>query len=770
MPLREYVRKRDLKVSKEPKVKTNIKGPRKRSPFMFVVQEHHASHLHYDFRLEVDGVLKSWAIPKEISTDPTIKRLAVEVEDHPLSYAHFEGVIPKGQYGAGEVYIWDTGTWEPVGSPRAGLKKGHLEFVLKGQKLSGRWVLIRTRRVAGKKFQWLLIKKSEHEAQVQSKKIPRFVEPALAVLVQNPPLGKTWYHEVKWDGYRIQAHLENRHVQLFSRSGLNWSTKFSQIMKELQNLAVQNAILDGEVVWLDEEGRSHFQNLQEALRDKNSDRLHYYVFDLLFLNGEDLRGRPLAERKVRLQKVLRTLKESRIRYSDHLMQPGQDLMKTVCSFGLEGVVSKDKNAIYTSGRSPDWRKAKCQRRQEVLIGGYTEGDSGGGALGALVVGVYEGGKLRYAGKVGTGYSEQAARELIKKLKKREQRQSPFTLKSPTQNGIHWVRPDLVAEVVFANWTRDHILRAAVFVGLREDKSPQEIHLEKQWKVRPRNARGNKQPLLSISNPDALIFPQEGITKLQVARYYQDVADWILPYLSNRPLSLLRCSDKVGKRCFFQKHLTGVAPDGIVQGPSYVSISSREGLLSLTQMRALEFHGWGARCDAIEHPDQIVMDFDPGEHVPWRKVVAAAEELKSILDRLNLKSFVKLTGGKGLHVHVPVAPIYTWAQIKSFARTLALEMKSRHPEEYTISLAKSARKGKIFIDYLRNERGATAVVPYSLRARERSSVALPIEWRELRKTKSGDQFSLSRVRTYLKKRKRDPWNDFFKRSPKIVILS
>ncbi|WP_415062762.1 DNA ligase D [Bdellovibrio sp.] len=596
------------------------------------------------------------------------------------------------------------------------------------------------------------------------KKPPRFIEPALAELVKAPPTGSEWAHEVKWDGYRIQAHIENKKIRLFSRGGLDWSAKFPLLVKELKGLSVHNAILDGEVVWLDHEGRSHFHKLQEALHKGESQHLYYYLFDLPFLEGRDLRDQPLQERKEWLKKTLNSLPKGRVRYSDHIRGQGKALFRSACAYGLEGIVSKEINSSYHSGRSSQWLKCKCHLRQEFVIGGYSPGARSD--FGALLVGVYEDEQLRYVGKVGTGYSEQTLKELLGQLKRRERRSSPFQLKSPREKGLHWVKPDLVAEVTFANWTADHLLRMAVFHGLREDKSSREVQREELG-----------SPLLRITNPTDLVYAQEGLTKLQVARYYQDVASWILPHITNRPLSLLRCPEGA-KKCFFQKHLSGKVPEAVLpirikekgKVETYLTVASKEGLGSLSQMRVLEFHAWGSCADSVEHPDQVVMDFDPGPGVPWKRIIEAAEEFRQILSHLGLKSFVKLSGGKGVHVHVPIAPVYSWKQIKSFARTLAYEMKSRHPERYTLSMSKAAREGKIFLDYFRNERGATFVAPYSLRARELSSVALPLSWRDLGKTKRGDQYTVAKTYKHLKQRKTDPWRDFFKEAPRISILS
>lgn len=821
MPLREYIKKRNFKETPEPK-RTPRKTARKAvdNPLMFVVQEHHASHLHYDFRLELNGVLKSWAVPKGPSNDPKVKRLAVEVEDHPLSYGNFEGTIPEGNYGAGRVYIWDTGTWEPIGSPREGLKKGHLEFKLKGKHLYGQWMLIRTGRPAsGSKSQWLLVKRTDAYSNTEPlvpvedpatgkvsrrrkagdltekktakkkarvKKLPGFIAPQLAELVKAPPEGASWVHETKFDGYRTQAHIEGGKVHLFTRSGLNWTSKYPVIADGLKNLDASNAILDGEVVWLDKEGRSDFQKLQNSLKAKESRSLVYYVFDLLFLNGQDCRALPLRERKHLLEKLVKSLDDPLIRYSDHIDGSGQDLFEAACNYQLEGLVSKDLDATYRSGRNGGWVKAKCKLHQEFVIGGFTAGEgSRNTGFGALILGVYDQGKLRYVGKVGTGFTERSIAEIQKKLRSRETQKSPFHVKSPKGKGIHWIKPGLVAEVTFGQWTSDQILRTAVFHGLREDKPAKEIHIEKkkplsQVVTKKAKAKRISAPPeeIAISNPDKILFRKEKITKLQVTHYYQEFAEIILPFMAERPLALLRCPEGSEKTCFFQKHIGGkVAVDftpvtiSESSGPKvYMTVDTREGLLALSQMNAFEIHAWNCHSDRIENPDQIVMDFDPGPGVNWKQVVKAAFDLKEILDGLKLHSFVKVSGGKGVHVHIPVAPIYSWEQIKSFSHALGKEMAARDPDLYTVNMAKKVRGNRIFVDYLRNGRGATAVVPYSLRARPISAVAMPLTWEELKVIKGPDVFTLENAIRHLKKRKSDPWRDFFKREQRINILN
>lgn len=804
--MKDYKAKRDFKKTPEPPLTSlssqHGKTKSKDTPLMFVVQEHHASHLHYDFRLELDGVLKSWAVPKGPSTDPKLKRLAVEVEDHPLSYGTFEGVIPEHQYGAGQVYIWDTGIWEPRGNPQEGFKKGHLEFTIKGKRLHGDWILIKTNRPSGPKSQWLLMKRKDAYAsrndiikqfqkpvkkarkKTAAKKKPSFISPHLAELVKKPPEGERWLHETKYDGYRIQAHIEKQNVVLYSRSGLDWTSKFSTISKVLHGLRVKNAIIDGEVVWLDERGRSDFQKLQNSLKAKDSRSLIYYVFDLLFLDGEDYREFPLIERKSRLQNLVRSLYNPLIRFSDHVEGNSKSLFDAVCAYKLEGLVSKDRESTYQSRRSSSWVKTKCKSHQEFVIGGFTSGEGARASFGALLLGAYEEGKLRYVGKVGTGFSEQSIADIRKKLLRRQRATSPFDLKSPRDHNIHWVKPELVAEITFGNWTSDRILRTPVFLGLREDKSCKDIRIEKEKALdklgifEDQKRRIHKsQPIVGISNPEKIFFKKEGITKLEVAKYYQDFSELILPHISGRPLALYRCPDGTEGECFFQKRLADPIPSNLIpltihekgETKTFLTLDSVEGLLSLSQLAAFELHAWGCHSNHIENPDQIVMDFDPGKGTKWGQVVQAAMDLKNILDDLNLKSYVKVTGGKGLHVHIPVAPLYNWEQIKNFSKTLGREMVHRYKDLYTISPSAKAREKKVYIDYLRNGREATAVAPYSLRSSKISAVALPISWSELLKIKSSNQFTLQKTYEYLRRRKHDPWKDYFEKKQRISIL-
>lgn len=799
--LQKYQKKRDFSKTKEPKGKVNKK---KTTRLKFVVQEHHASHLHYDFRLELDGVLKSWAIPKGPSMDPGVKRLAMQTEDHPLGYEKFEGEIPEGEYGAGEVFLYDQGTWKTeVDDPLQAIEKGELKFNVKGKKLKGSFVLIKV-KYRGSKNSWLLIKhKDEHaisgkKAEVDpiadygskkdrpakrskdlKKKVlkmgndswPGFVPPELPQLVEDAPVGEEWIHEMKFDGYRLQVHIKKGGLHLYTRNGHDWKKKFPTIAKEFLALEVTDAIIDGELVSLDKKGRSNYQDLQNSLKDGEDGHLIFYGFDLLYLNGKDLRADSLVERKTLLRTILKG-KDPLIRYSEEFTTSGKDFFEVSCEHELEGIVSKDTNAPYRSGRNPSWVKVKCQNRQEFVIGGWTKPKGGRTALGALLVGYREGNDFKFAGKVGTGFRDKLLKELKSKLSTMEIKQNPFDHHFSKKSEIHFVDPELMCEVKFAHWTKKKILRAPVFIALRSDKKANEIHRDI-----PQETPVNKDSFNLISSPEKILFQGDGTTKLDVAQYYTKVAPHMLKYIQDRPLSLVRCPGGASKVCFYQKHFSGKTPRSFHTFPVkedsgegiYVSVNSKEGILNLIQLNAFEIHAWNSRKGDSLHADQIIFDLDPGLGVHWKSVIESGFEVKEILEALDLVSFVKLTGGKGLHIHVPITSNYNWDQVKSFALTVARELESRNPKRYVTNMSKSKRKGKIFIDYLRNGHGATAVAPYSLRAKEKSYVAMPIDWTELKRIKSPQQYDLKKALAKIKRRKRDPWEEMLKLSQKIFIL-
>lgn len=777
-PLAEYGRKRNFRVTSEPGVR--IKKAGRAHKLIFVVQEHHASHLHYDFRLEWNGVLKSWAVPKGPSLDPSQRRLAVEVEDHPLDYASFTGTIPKGQYGAGEVYRWDAGEWLPGNDPDKGLREGRLEFSLRGRRLKGAWLLVRSRGKSGTKPQWLLIKRHDEfsragEAPAKTTAALSFTPPELARLVTRPPEGEDWVHEVKFDGYRLQLLFDHGRVRLLTRRGLDWTDKYPAVARTFADLKAGSAVIDGELVAQDEKGRSSFQLLQNAMKAGRTGPLIYWAFDLLHLNGTDLRSLPLIARKERLKKLIDRLGAPQVLYSDHFRDNGAALMRASCKMGLEGIVSKRVDAAYVSGRHDDWVKCKCGHRQEFVIGGFSDARGSRVGFGSLLVGVYEEGRLRFAGGVGTGFDQKTLASLHARLKRLETKASPFAIASPPARHNHWVRPELVAEVSFSEWTGDGRLRAPVFQGLRADKSAKDIVREREVKP-PKADTSTEASTPVVSHPKRIIYKQEKITKARIAEYYQSVARWILPHIKDRPVALVRCTESSVKGCFFSKHFTsGKLPEHILPVPEkgkspFVAIDSVEGLITLVQYGSLEIHPWNCHRAAIERPDQLVIDLDPDPSVDFAEVKRAAFELRRLLQRLKLRSFVKVTGGKGVHVQFPFEPRHGWDEIKNFAKSLALEVVSRAPDRFTANPAKKARVGKIFLDYLRNGRGATAVAPYSLRARPVSSVAMPVSWSELKSLSSSDHFTLDGALAYLRGRKRDPWRDYFSVRQRIALLS
>jgi bifunctional non-homologous end joining protein LigD len=798
----------------------------------YVIQKHAASRLHYDFRLELNGVLLSWAVPKGPSLDPAVKRLAVEVEPHPLDYANFEGTIPKNQYGAGTVMVWDRGSWIPEGDPERGLAQGHLSFRLMGEKLHGDWHLVRTKgsdarnSEGGTGKQWLLFKsrdeyarpedgvleeapdsvltgrsleeigqggapkasldssgrkpkkgtessrravkkaaKPEKLAGAVSAPLPRALEPELATLVDSAPEGDDWIHELKFDGYRVLARIDRGKVQLLTRTGKDWTARMPELAEALSGLGVDRAIIDGEVVAMNERGLSDFQLLQNSLGESGSLALLYYVFDLPYLNGVDLRNAALVDRKAELSRLLENLPSGsadRVRLSEHLAGNGPAFFAKACKLGVEGIVSKRAASPYRAGRGRDWLKVKCTQEQEFVIIGFTDPKGSRGHIGALALGTRRGDALVYSGRVGTGFSQRSLDDLHRRLKPLVRKQPP--LREPPRGadarGVHWVEPELVAEVAFLGFTEDGLLRHPTFRGLREDKPAREVELERP--AAPAPAR--PPPAVRLTHPDKILYPELGITKRELLDYYASVADRLLPQVRNRPLTLVRCPEGRGKPCFFQKHPGPKAGDGIrtidireKKGTApYAVIDDEVGLFSLVQLGVLEIHTWGSRADDFERPDLIVLDLDPDPSLPLREVIDAAERLRSVFESLKLESFVKTTGGKGLHVCVPIAPSHEWDQIKAFSQSIADELVNRAPEKFVATQSKAKRHGKIFIDYLRNARGATFIAPYSTRARENAPVATPLEWDELDALERTDSFTLRNLPKRLARLARDPF--------------
>jgi bifunctional non-homologous end joining protein LigD len=866
--LTRYREMRDFNVTAEPRGnKGAIQAATQSGALPFVVQKHAATRLHYDFRLAWNGVLKSWAVAKGPSDFPADKRLAVQVEDHPIEYGNFEGTIPKGQYGGGSVMLWDFGEWEPVkeyADVDRALAEGHLKFNLNGQKMKGRWALVRmkTHDARPGKPNWLLIKDHDEFARtegqtnlterypdsavtqrtieqigkdsdrvwhsnrpadqqpeatkqtaprkkkqpmpsfaaelksVPKEKFPAFIPPQLAKASTAPPSSEGWVHELKLDGYRIQIHIRpgdgthKKRVSLLTRKGLDWTHRMPDLARAAGQLPCDSAVLDGETVVLDEKGATSFADLQAAFQEGAKVQLDYFAFDLLHLDGHNLRNLPLLTRKGLLEKLLAPLgQDSLIRYSEHFEANGKKVFNEACNLGAEGIVSKLASAPYSSARDSSWIKSKCFQEQEFVIGGFTDPSNGSTGIGAVLIGYYDNGKLRYAGRSGTGFTQKTQFTLHKLLAKLEQSKSPFAdLPVSASHGVHWVKPESVAQIAFSNWTRDNLVRQAAFKGLREDKPAKEVVRESadplestKAKTHPatsspasktgthtgsRTVSASKTDL-PITHPDKILDPESGMTKLMLANYYIAVAERMLPHIADRPLSIVRCPEGIGKPCFFQKHIGMGLPSGIrsvpvpdkKNGPTeqYLTLSTAEGLVGLAQMGVLEIHPWGSKNESLETPDRIIFDLDPDESIDWKILASTAKEFRARLESLGLDSFVKTTGGKGLHVVVPIRPENEWPVVKDFAYNLVRGIEKKNPTLYVTKMTKAIRKDRIYLDYLRNDRGSTAVAPYSTRARSGAPVALPLEWKDLN-AKTRPVFHVTDFTSWKKRLSADPWAD------------
>jgi bifunctional non-homologous end joining protein LigD len=906
-----YRSMRDFQVTSEPSGAAKKKFFNDQ-PLPFVIQKHAATRLHYDFRLGWNGVLKSWAVAKGPSYFTGDKRLAVQVEDHPIDYGGFEGIIPKGQYGGGTVMVWDQGTWEPQAGHTdvdEGLRTGSLKFILHGTKMKGKWALIRMGGKAANesKPNWLLIKEhddfertekdaavtdeetnsvvtgrsleeiAQHEdhvwnsketakgnawyrkdtgiagapkavaeeiltgaglgekaspgkgakvrnvksvakelkvpASAPKEKLPEFITPELALQATTAPSGAGWLHELKLDGYRIQARKDGDKVQLLTRTGLDWTHRMKTIAALVGELPAERAILDGEVVVLAENGTTSFADLQAAFQEGVKKPLSYFVFDLLHLNGRNLRGLPLIERKT----LLATLLEGRgefVRLSEHLEGDGSVIFHKACEMHAEGIVSKRATSKYSSGRGGSWLKLKCVHEQEFVIGGFTLPSNGTHGIGALLLGYYDDKKLIYAGRTGTGFTQKTHRVLRNQLEELRKKENPFeNPPAEARRGAIWVKPELVAQVSFATWTADNLVRQASFKGLREDKPAGEVRREEPT-VAPK-ARGAKSashhasgaiaaktesgegdsakaaPVktakksvkatlakapVRLTHPEKILDAETELTKQQLADYYWAIASHMLPHIEGRPVSLVRCPDGSEKPCFYQKHVNAMLPPGItaVDVPDkktgkiepYITLSTAEALAGLAQMGVLEVHPWGSRNDDLEHPDRIIIDLDPDAAIAWPRLAESAAEVRKELEQLGLESFLKSTGGKGLHVVIPVVPEYDWAVIKQFAHAFVLKMEKDQPGLYLTKMSKAARKGRIFLDYLRNERGATAVAAFSPRARAGAAISLPLAWSDLKAAER----TVVRVADFAEwqgRLKHDPWRQFLKVRQRIT---
>ena len=887
MALEVYRKKRKFGITAEPR---GHKG--KRGGDRYVIQKHAATRLHYDLRLELDGVMKSWAVTRGPSLDPNEKRLAVHVEDHPIEYNTFEGTIPKGEYGGGTVMIWDRGRWSPEGDAHKGYAKGHLEFELDGEKLHGRWHLVRMRGRPNERHEnWLLIKGKDDEArgprgkdileeeprsvvtdrsideiaagkgtkrvwhsnrsatdqpeagpaarakskgrsttkrvararnpgakktrtkaasmavaQVRERpsgaaksksRLPDFVPPSLATLHETAPSGTQWIHEIKFDGYRLQARLDHGEVRLLTRKQQDWTHRFKIVADAVAELAVDSAIIDGELVVEDESGVSNFSQLQTDLKAGKLNGFVYYVFDLLNLDGRDLTGKPLTERKAALKRLLDASGDTGpIRLSESFNEDGATMLDHACRMHLEGIVSKRKDAPYRSGRSENFIKSKCHDRQEFVVAGFTPSTAAPRAVGALTVGVYTNGKFTYAGRIGTGYSHAMARELWKRLEALHADKPPFALPADERRkNVIWVKPQMVIEAEFRGWTHGEVLRQASFKGVREDKAAKDVVREvpkdmAKIRTKPKPAQtsnaapARKSPAskssshvvadVTLTHPDRVYWADVGVTKEDLAEYYVAVWDWIAPHVVRRPLALVRCPDGTEGQCFFQKHVAAGIKDSklrhVVKGKDHdvIAVERVDDLVSLVQSGVLEIHTRGSTLEKLEACDRIVFDLDPGDGVTWAQLVTAAREVRKRLEDLKLESFVKLSGGKGLHVVLPI-DVADWDTTKNFTQAIAMAMSADSPKLYVAKMTKSLRDGRIFIDYLRNSREATSVAPYSSRARTGAPVSAPVSWDELGRTTGGGEFTVLNLQKRLTRLKRDPWADIARVKQKLPNL-
>jgi len=833
---------RDFTVTAEPSGKEKV-APVGR--LRFVIQKHAATRLHYDFRLELNGTFRSWAVTRGPSLDPADKRLAVEVEDHPLDYGDFEGTIPKGQYGGGTVMLWDRGFWEPQGDAGRMLAKGDLKFTLDGEKLHGGWVLVRMKndKYKSKRSNWLLIKhhdyyskngngeailKKDHSVasgramgaiengagakpkpfmrakafkadaiwNSKSRKdneepapvvkvkpvakpkiiahLPKFIEPQLCRLAEPPPSGPGWVHEVKFDGYRMQLRVQDGKARLFTRKGLDWTTRFAAIARNAARL--QDCILDGEICALDHNGAPDFAALQAALSDGKSNQLIFFAFDLLFAKGEDLRALPLSTRKARLASLLKETKSDALRFVEHFSSGGEAILQSACRMNLEGIVSKKADAPYASGRSDSWTKSKCRAGHEVVIGGWS---TTAGKFRSLLVGVNRGDHLIYVGRVGTGYSADKVKRLMPRLKEMAADNNPFTGKDAPghERGVHWLKPQLVAEIEFAGWTGDGMVRQAAFKGLRADKPADEVKAETpRWNMKLAEPKAKKAGNIGvvmnipISHPDKALWPDAGdgepVTKLELAEYYEAIGGWMLPHIKGRPCSIVRAPDGIkGEQHFFQRH-AGAGHSSLftlvkVSGDRkpYLQIDQVEALAAVAQSGGLELHPWNCAPGHPDVPGRFVFDLDPAPDLDFSEVIAAAKELKERVEKLGLVCFAKTTGGKGLHVVTPfdAGKSIGWEDAKAIAREICTRMSADSPDKYLVNMSKNKRRGKIFLDYLRNDHMATAVAPLSPRARDGATVSMPLEWSAIKRGLDPRRFTVRTAPTLITKSA--AWNEY-----------
>jgi len=861
-PLARYEARRDFTITSEPGPVRAAAGKQ----VSFVIQKHDATRLHYDFRLELDGVLVSWAIPKGPSLDPKEKRLAVHVEDHPVAYGTFEGTIPKGQYGAGTVIVWDNGSWEPVGDPRAGMKAGKLVFRLHGKKLAGLWELVKIAKPGERQEPWLLFKKPDQWARphadddvvaalpdsvvahplkpldsepmaairragrtaaatleaggaspasasafdaasidgAKKAALPQTLSPQLATLAKSAPAHGDWLYEIKFDGYRLMTRIARGRATIITRGGHDWTHKMQPLADELATLDIGNSWLDGEAVVLDADGLPHFNLLQNALDSKRgSEAIVYYVFDAPFLNGHDLRGVPLHARRALLKQAIEAHAGDRVRFSDDFPADAAQVLETACKLHLEGVIAKRRDGLYTSSRSTDWLKLKCQARQEFVIGGFSDRSDNAKAVGALMLGYHDDhGVLQYAGRVGTGWSSDDAVDLRAKLAKLVSTKSPFppgTTRSTRwmtkpAAADHWVKPQLVAEISFAEWTPDGSVRHASYRGLREDKDAKSVVREhakspptsemavtasKKTLVEAMSSRAPAAKTASkygagevegvrITHPERVIDAASGHTKLDLARYYASIAEFMLPHLKSRPASLVRAPEGVGGELFFQKHADVRTMPGVKDLPglweghgALLEVPSARALVAAAQMNVVEFHTWNSLKQKVDKPDRMIFDLDPGEGVAFAQVREGAQLTRALLDELGLQSWLKTSGGKGLHVVVPMSARLDYDMVKAFSQRIVQHLAQTIPQRFVAKSGPANRVGKIFVDYLRNGFNATTAAAFSARARPGLGVSMPIAWDELPEIRSGAHWTISDARDRLSFQKADPWADYWR---------
>jgi DNA ligase D len=819
--LERYRAKRDFERTPEPSGAAHGEAER-----LFVVQKHAARRLHYDLRLQFGDALRSWAVPHGPSLDPTVRRLAVRVEDHPLEYIDFEAHIPKGQYGAGGMIVWDRGTWVPMGDPEEGYRKGTLKFRLSGDKLGGGWTLVRLKPKEGERGDnWLLIKErdpfarpgsdaaileerpesvlsgrlvedlAEPEAPTKAEAparpvrrpepvraaalkgarqapLPRSFRPQLASAAARVPDGEEWLHEIKFDGYRTIARIDGGEVRLCTRTGLDWTDRYGVLVEGFRGLACQQALLDGEIVVQDERGIASFATLQDALAEGRTQELIFFAFDLMYLDGYDLTEVPLLERKRALEGLLAPVvgPSAPVQISEHVVGHGRAFFEQASQLGVEGVISKRADAPYQQTRTRSWLKIKCRQSEEFTVVGYSPSEAAGG-IGALLLAVRDGERLRYVGRVGTGFSFAEMKRLHARLEALKTKKAPVALPpEERRKDIVWVRPNLVVEVEYGNRTAEGILRHAVYKGLRldriEDGAGAKAPEPRAKPERKRYVTDANLASIWVTNPDREMFGAGGPSKLDLALYYARVGDWMLPELINRPVSLVRCPTGKAEDCFFQRHALSGMPDvikrialreeGSKERADYLYVEDARGLFALAQFGAIEFHCWGCRVDQPERPDRLVFDLDPDEGLPWREVVSAAREVADALRELGLVPFVKTTGGKGLHVVVPLARRQGWPEVRRFCEAFARQQAQQAPKRFTANMAKRERRGRIFLDYLRNARSATAVAAYSLRARPGVPASTPLAWSELDLIESPRELDYATVPERLSADFDDPW--------------